>query len=196
MQLSATLQPAGPATLVDRRAPDAGPPAWTIRPLGPQDRELVAAGFSQLSRETVRRRFLSLRSRLTDAELDAITGRTPGVLAALGAVDARGRLIGVARVGADEESKALGHIGVVVADSWQGRGVGRALLTALAAHAAAAGFRQLRATMLAENAAIRHMLVGAGAHDWHSQGGGVLEATVDLGQPRPVRPSPCPRRAG
>jgi acetyltransferase len=153
---------------------------WSIRPLGPGDRSALVAGFQRLSSETRRRRYLGMRTGLTDPELDAITGLRPGVAPGLAAFDLAGGLIAVARAAPEPGDPETVHLGVVVGDCWQGHGVGSALLAALAARAVAAGARHARATTLADNGAVHHLLARAGAHDWRTLGGGVVEATVDL----------------
>ena len=153
---------------------------WSIRELGPADRDRLTEGFRRLSPETRRRRYLGVRGALTEAELDLLTGAGPRAEPALAAVDADGDLIGVARVAPEPGSPDTVHIGLVVTDSWQGHGVGTALMSALAERERSLGVRHVRATTFADNRAVRHMLARAGAHGWHSVGGGVVEATVDL----------------
>lgn len=155
-------------------------PTWSIRPLQPADRDALDEGFHRLSAETRRRRYLGIRGELTDEELDVLTGRRAGVAPGLAAVGAGGDLIAVARAVPEPGDPETVHVGVVVADCWQGRGVGGALLAALADRERLRGARHLRASTLADNAAVKHMLRRAGAYDWHSLGAGVVEATVDL----------------
>lgn len=155
-------------------------PEWSIRPLEPADRVALAEGFHRLSAETRRRRYLGIRSELTEEELDVLTGRRADVAPALAAVGAGGDLIAVGRAGPEPGDPETVHIGVVVADCWQGHGVGSALLAALADRERSRGVRHLRASTLADNAPVKHMLRSAGAYDWHSLGDGVIEATVDL----------------
>ena len=159
---------------------DGTAPTWSIRALRPADRGALAEGFHRLSAETRRRRYLGIRADLTQDELDLLTGRRADVAPALAAVTSAGDLIAVARAVPEPGDTATVHIGVVVADCWQGHGVGRALLSALTDRERSRGVRHLRASTLADNAAVKHMLQRAGAHDWHSVGGGVIEAIVDL----------------
>lgn len=49
------------------------------------------------------------------------------------------------------------EIGLVVAERWQGRGIGRRLLWALIDHAEQVGFRLMTGDVLAENAAMLHL---------------------------------------
>ena len=75
-------------------------------------------------------------------------------------------IIGVARFirygSAPDDAELLA---VTVADSWQGRGLGAALLRVLTARAIEVGVRRFRAEMMADNAAIIGLLRSAGMTD-------------------------------
>jgi acetyltransferase len=75
-------------------------------------------------------------------------------LIALAMVDNQVTQVGVARYA--PEVDGLSHdFGIVVADAWQGRGLGEALLASLVSAAARAGVQQLTGLTLAENHAMR-----------------------------------------
>lgn len=75
-------------------------------------------------------------------------------LIALAVIDNQVRQVGVARYA--PELDGLSHdFGIVVADEWQGRGLGEALLGSLVSAAADAGVQQLAGLTLAENRAMR-----------------------------------------
>jgi acetyltransferase len=74
--------------------------------------------------------------------------RTMALVAVTGRDDDE-RIIGVARYAADDEVAC--EFAVAVADDWQCRGIGTALMPLLFDHAAREGFQTIYATMLANN---------------------------------------------
>jgi acetyltransferase len=135
---------------VEPVAAQASPRACLIRQLTPTDRHAVAFLMLHLGRESRYLRFHGIKRdmhteviRLTDTDhwhheallALAHTPRTP---------------IGVVEyVRLDEFDHA--EIAIVVADDWQRRGVGRALLEALRPRPIAAGVHQLTASVLLDN---------------------------------------------
>jgi GNAT superfamily N-acetyltransferase len=154
-----------------------------IRPIDPGDKAKLAAGLRRLSRETIRRRFLAAKPRFTSGELRYLTevdGRNHIALVAV--LDAKPDvLVAVARCVRLSDADATAEFAIVVGDPWQGKGLGRALATALADAAAAAGIRRFSATMLAENvAALRLMHTFARRLDEGRVSGGVRDVVVEL----------------
>ncbi|HVL34070.1 MAG TPA: GNAT family N-acetyltransferase [Burkholderiales bacterium] len=101
-------------------------PDVIIRPLERGDAAQVQQFVRGLSLQSRRERYFSAINELSDRELERITA--PQRLN-LGAFDAHGTLLGIAECEA-------GELGVVVADAWQGSGLGRRLLQRLVAQAA------------------------------------------------------------
>lgn len=129
----------------------------TSRPLvGPLHRADAAAAvdavFAGLSPRSRYLRFHSpvphlpaaVRDRLVD-----IDGRRHAAVVA----SVRDTPIGIARVIGDGTGAA--DVAVAVVDAWQRRGVGRELLTAVAALAEEIGYTELRGSILPENVAMR-----------------------------------------
>jgi RimJ/RimL family protein N-acetyltransferase len=131
-------------------------PALAIRPLTSRDRARVSAGFERLGE---RSRYLRWgRTYVQPREAIEWVTRLDGFHEfAVGACDTvAGTPIGVARYVTDSPLGA--EIAVSVVDDWQGRGVGRILVSELAAHARRCGLRELHASMFHENrAAVRLM---------------------------------------
>jgi GNAT superfamily N-acetyltransferase len=132
-----------------------------IRPIEPDDRAELAAGFRRLSPESRFRRFLSPIAELSERDLDYFTQIDHHDHEALAAFDTETDA-GVAvaryvRTGPDRAEPA-----VAVADDWQGRGVGSALLDALAERAYESGIRCFEATVLATNSQALALLHGLG----------------------------------
>src|SRR3954451_9428768 len=110
----------------------------SIRPIAPEDRALLEVAFAELSDESRYRRFLSPMSNLSPAQLDYLIDVDHHDHEALIALDEGAEsLIGVARYVRTGETVA--EPAVAVADDWQRRGVGTALLDALVDRAIEAG---------------------------------------------------------
>jgi RimJ/RimL family protein N-acetyltransferase len=100
---------------------------------------------------------------------------------ALLAVDpATGNSVGVARYVRDRERNGSAEIAVSVLETWQGRGVGKALLQRLADRARAEGITEFTALMLSDNRPMRRLLASLGAIRLVSSGAGADELAVDL----------------
>jgi GNAT superfamily N-acetyltransferase len=133
-----------------------------IRPIAPDDKGLLQDGLQQLSPESVRRRFLGPKPRLSAAELRYLTEVDGRDHIALVAVDdsAPERLVGVARCVRTKEEAETAEMAIVVDDAWQGHGVGHVLAETLAQAAAEVGVRRFAAVILADNAGAQRLLGG------------------------------------
>jgi RimJ/RimL family protein N-acetyltransferase len=134
-----------------------------VRPLERTDRERLAAAVSRLSDETRYLRFATPKPHLTERELDFLVGIDHHSHEAILAVDpSTGRGVAVVRYVEVSDEPGVVEIAATVADEWQGRGLGRALLGQLAARAREEGYSTLRATVLAANQRSITMLRRAG----------------------------------
>jgi len=123
-----------------------------IRPIGPDDRGELAAGMQRLSAESRYRRFFAPTSELSESQLRYLTEVDHHDHEALVAVEPEtGHGIGVARFVRLKSDPELAEVAVAVADSWQGRGVGTALLHRLADRAREEGVRRFTAEILSDN---------------------------------------------
>ena len=121
-----------------------------IRPLEPDDREAVAAGFERLSPDSRYRRFFGPMPKLSSRDLTYLTRVDHHDHEALVAVDEQTQDgIGVARY--VRTGDGVAEPAMVVADDWQGRGVASLLLDALADRARSEGIRRFEAPVLANN---------------------------------------------
>jgi nucleotide-binding universal stress UspA family protein/RimJ/RimL family protein N-acetyltransferase len=121
-----------------------------IRPVEPDDRDTLAEGFRRLSPESRYRRFFAPIPELSERDLDYLTRVDHHDHEALVAVDAAtGEGVGVARF--VRTGSGAAEPAIVVADDWQGRGVGSRLLEALAERARDEGIRRFEAPVLASN---------------------------------------------
>jgi GNAT superfamily N-acetyltransferase len=133
--------------------------AVDVRPVRPDDRDLLREGFERLSPESRYRRFLSPIDHLSEEWLTYLTDVDHHDHEALAAVDpATGRGVGIARYVRLEDRPDAAEAAVTVADDWQGRGVGTLLLELLAARAREEGVERFTALMLAANDDMRELL--------------------------------------
>jgi GNAT superfamily N-acetyltransferase len=138
-----------------------------IRPLTAADREGIADAFSRLSERTRRRRFHGLASRLGERDLDRLTRIDHHCREALVAIAPdTARIVGVARYITLPRDPRAAEVAVAVDDEWQGRGIGRRLMSELAARARAEGITRLLAYVGTDN----RRVIG-----WIARAGGVAE---------------------
>ena len=131
----------------------------TIRPSGCADLAALGAFFAGLSLHTRVKRFFAPVSP-GPAMLRRLGG-TAGQADVLVAV--RGGVIIGHAMAVDQASPEAGlitDIGVVVADAWQGRGVGAALMRALVGRAQARGVTGVSMDVLPSNRAVLAMITG------------------------------------
>jgi GNAT superfamily N-acetyltransferase len=150
-----------------------------IRPLGPDDRELLRSGFEQLSDRSRYLRFQTPLNELSDEQLSYLTAVDHHDHEALVALpsDSDNEAIGVARFVRVSENVA--ECAIVVADDWQNRGLGSALLERLVQRAHEEGVERFTALVLAENTDALRLLERLGDTVRHSDGS-QLELEIEL----------------
>src|SRR5439155_26091050 len=134
-----------------------------IRPVRPEDKRGLLEGFQRLGPESRYRRFLSVRTTLSKAELRYLTEVDHSEHEALLAIDPQTRDgLGLARFVRSSEDPSVAEVAVAVTDSWQRRGLGTTLLLELARRAREEGIEHFSASVLAENDAISELLFKLG----------------------------------
>lgn len=126
----------------------------TIRPIQPEDREIELAFVQGLSTGSSYMRFFSLVKDLSPQLLDRFTQVDfPSEMAFIATIQSAGaeEEIGVARY-APGSAESTAEFAVVVADDWQGHGVGRELMQHLFVVAEDAGFECIEGAVLKANA--------------------------------------------
>jgi GNAT superfamily N-acetyltransferase len=132
-----------------------------IRPVVPEDKELLQQGLSRMSNESRYRRFMTPLRELTDSQLRYLTEIDYQTHMAWGAVEMTGNNsnpLGVARYKRLADDPAVAEAAVTVVDSYQARGLGSLLLGALVGSAAANGVKWFRGYVLENNAPARRLL--------------------------------------
>jgi GNAT superfamily N-acetyltransferase len=170
--------------------------AVTIRPPDPADLAALTGFFAGLSTRTrVQRFFAPLRP--TPALVRRACQASHGdVLLATHADVIIGHAMAADRTAdrATGQGESLTEIGVVVADAWQGQGVGSALIRTLVRRAQARGVTSLSMDVLPGNQQVLAMIAGHWTAARTERGADCL--TIRVGLPVQRSGPPGPRRAG
>jgi L-amino acid N-acyltransferase YncA len=154
-----------------------------LRPAGHEDGPAILDGFERCSADTRYFRFLSGGYQLTEERVHALTEadhRDHAVWLALD-VDAPGTPVAaLARFVRSPTAPRAAEVAFIVADDYQGRGLGRLLLDALRVSAAVDGVTTFMANVLAENGPMKSLLLHRGAHVV-DRDGPELRIELDLG---------------
>jgi GNAT superfamily N-acetyltransferase len=152
-----------------------------VREMAPSDADRLLRFHDTLSSETLRMRFFSPHPRLSPEELARFTTVDHHDREALVALDGDD-IVAVARWDRLAD-RALAEVAFVVADAWQGRGIGPLLLARLAELARANGIDRLVALVLPENERMLEMLRHTGLPARRRFADGVVHVELDLREP-------------
>jgi len=152
-----------------------------VRPLTSDDKALLQEGFAQLSPESRYMRFLGAKKRLSIEELELLTDVDHHDCEALGALDAEtGEGLAVARYFRDRGRPDAAEAAVTVADAWQGRGLGSAMLRRLVERAREEGIQRFTATLFTENRDMLNLFQRVGEVRTMAGDGSTHEIEVEL----------------
>jgi GNAT superfamily N-acetyltransferase len=125
----------------------------------PEDRQALDQFFDLCSRLTIYRRFFAPVRRFPDTYLDAVLAAPRSVHDCVVARCGDERdIVGLASLAAMPDAPQVRELGVLVADAWQGQGLGRAMVARLVEQARARGVRRLVASALPERAGLLESL--------------------------------------
>ena len=160
------------------------PGTVTVRRVVPADDAGVTRFYASLSADSLEARFLGATPGIAEATARFFCGpdhlHREGLVAE--AIDGSGECVIVGHLCLEPSTAGRVEMAIAVADGWQRRGIGRALLEAAIRWAEARGFLGLDASARWSNAAILGLVratrlpVRFGAVD-----GGVLDVAIDLG---------------
>jgi RimJ/RimL family protein N-acetyltransferase/nucleotide-binding universal stress UspA family protein len=157
-----------------------------IRPIEPEDRELLRAAFERLSERSRYLRFQSSLAELSDRQLSYLTTVDHHDHEALVALDPdTGHGIGVARF--VRVNDGVAECAIAVADDWQRRGVATELLDRLVDRAHEEGIERFTALLLAENNDALRLLERLGETAQRRVGS---QVELDIELPAPPERSP------
>jgi GNAT superfamily N-acetyltransferase len=161
--------------------------AVTLRLVQPGDRDEFDRQFRHLSPDSRYRRFFTGIRELTPEMLDYLTVVDGydhfAVLAFTESLDLKEEAgAGVARFVRLADEPDVAEAAVTVVDDFQGRGLGRLLMTTLVEAAQERGVRKFRGEVLATNEPMRKLLDGAGAKGYDSGDGTIaFDVPIDAG---------------
>jgi GNAT superfamily N-acetyltransferase len=156
------------------------PRTYEIRAIGPGDRDALERFYTGLSPESRHARFHGAGPLATatcryfcrpdHADREGLIAET---------VDADGRREVIGHLCLEPGEPGTVELAIAVADAWQRRGVGRALVAAAIAWAEAHGVTCLAASMLSSNAAVLNLVRSSGRHvSLMAADGGIVEARI------------------
>lgn len=151
-----------------------------LRPIRPEDKELLKGHMERMSPESRYLRFLGFHERLSESELSYLTEVDHHDHEAIIALEpGSGEAIGVARFVRLDEDPVRAEAAVAVVDDWHGRGLGRALLERLSERAREEGVTRFMALVQAGNQRAVAALSALGPTRREMQSG-VVELDIEL----------------
>ena len=154
-----------------------------VAPLHPDDRERYLSGVSNMSEESLYKRFMSPVARLSESQLRYLLEVDHRDHEALLAIDEEsGEAVGVARF-IRLERPDVAEAAIIVVDSWQGSGLGKAMMRMLAQAAWEVGVTSFEANVLYDNAPMLALIDSLGPRESVRQDGSSLVIEVPLPGP-------------
>lgn len=150
-----------------------------LRPIRPDDGEMLREFHERLSPESIYYRFFSPRPRLTEREIAHFTTVDHDRRAALIATIAE-EMVAVVRYDRLNDRPETAEVAFLVEDAHQGRGLGPVLLEHIAAAARERGVRRFVASVLPENRRMTRVFRQAGYRAEQRFEEGVIELVLDL----------------
>jgi RimJ/RimL family protein N-acetyltransferase len=153
-----------------------------VRPIEPGDADALRLAFERLSLESRYERFLSPLDHMSTAMVRYFTEVDHHDHEALVALDPDdpSRLVAVARYVREPDDPEVAEAAITVADDWQGRGLGTAMLAELAERAREEGVRRFTAYVLARNEDMIDMLFRLGRAKVVDRQNGAVQIEAEL----------------
>ncbi len=131
-----------------------------IRPIRPEDEPMEKEMFGKLSKQTQYFRFFGYLGQVTHEMLTRYTqidyDREIALIARIIDKDGEKKMIGVVRIVSDPDGEAA-EFAIVIADKWQGYGLGNKFMDTIIKVAARRGIRKIYANVLQSNSTMLHM---------------------------------------
>ena len=155
-----------------------------LRPIHPSDGQWARYFRSVVSERTVKARFLGYEPAISRRLVDRLTKidyRKEMAIVAEQVLPSEKLPIAVARVVGEVDEPQRAEFALIVADQWQGKGLGTALTDFMIDIARRMDFDQLTASLLATNQPMRTILRKKGFQIQTAELG-TIEAVLELGQ--------------
>jgi RimJ/RimL family protein N-acetyltransferase len=152
-----------------------------IRALRPEDRDALLAAVAHSSTESLYRRFFAVKRNFSEQEISFFLNVDFVMHVALVAVlteHGQSTLIGGARYVMSEPQRA--ELAFAIVDEYQGRGIGKILLSHLARIARDAGIEEFVADVLPRNEAMLRVFAGSGLLFNAKRQGGTTHVVLKL----------------
>ena len=157
---------------------------YTVRAAGPADSEAIRDFLNRLSLQTRYFRFFTAIGP-TAGLLRILSGGTPGtdvlvISDATGAIVGHGMAADITTRDLLADGRPGTDIGLIVADSWQGQGLGTALLRLLTARAAARGMAAVLVEVLPDNSRMLGLIDRNFPHARRTWNGDAISVKADI----------------
>jgi GNAT superfamily N-acetyltransferase len=158
-------------------------PPYSLRPIGPGDRTALARFYASLSPESREARFHGAAPSIGGDAAAFFCGsdhvHREGIVAE--AIGSDGRLEIVGHLLLEPAGCGMVEMAIAVAEAWQRRGIGRAMLLAAIDWARHHGVERLTASMRVTNLAVIGLVRSLGLPiRFGAADAGVVDATIDL----------------
>jgi acetyltransferase len=157
-----------------------------IRPIRPDDADDLQTTFQRLSMESIYLRFLSFKKELPDEEaryLATVDYSSRMAFVAICKENEKDIVVGVSRYVVLDTDPEIAESAVVVADEYQGRGLGKLLLWRLVNYARAKGIHYLCGDLQIGNDRMLELVKRSGLPHQTRFVDGIWEVTIDLRLP-------------
>ena len=153
-----------------------------IRQVRPGDVPALTRAYAKLSEESRYLRFFTARPELSEPMLRAAAEVDDHHEALVALPMTSGEIVGICRYVRLPDRPDTADLAVTVADAWQGRGLGSAMLARLSALALETGIAFFQVEILAENRAAQDMLPKLGQVETEASGS-VVGARIEIAEP-------------
>lgn len=153
-----------------------------IRPIKPEDAKPMQDFFEKLSTQTIYLRFFTPLKQLSKRmliQLTQIDYDREVALVALFPAQSGGKIIGSARI-IFTASGTEGEFAIMLADSWQGKGIGAALLKSCLAFSKRYGLKRVFGVVLRENRQMLRLADKLGFKKASSRASNEIELIIDI----------------
>ena len=174
-----------PEHLEDRRTTKGGVEVL-LRPVKISDEPLLADFFREVSDETLRKRFMSVRTEMPHErlqELTVIDYSDTMVLLAVLEREGQEEVVGIGQYRVEEEANEA-EVGLVVRDDHQNQGIGRELIARLTYLARLRGLFAFTAQVLIENRSMLHLFESSGFQIQKHIAAGTVHLQMTFGDAR------------